>query len=194
MRSEGSVTIMLIDACLMTWEIVLLLKQCAKDGKPVYTIQQRLPCMTYISTENIDMKFTQILWLIALQPQGWLICILCNVIKNKILYVFRALIFTRHFQQLFEVSMAEIVTPVWQMGLERGSERLTHSCPSYLLGITSSMPLEYPYLWMLKSFIWNCRVFVNNLCISFCIQWNSQWHGFELCGSAYTQIFSSSIY
>ena len=109
--------------------------------------------MKYINTENIDMKFTQILCLIALQPQGWLICILCNVIKNKILYVFRALIFTRYFQQLFEVSMAEIVTPVWQMGLQRGSERLTHSRPSYLPGITSSMPLEYPNLWMLKSFI-----------------------------------------
>ena len=119
MRSEVSVKIMLIDACFMTWDIVVWLKQCAKEGKPVYTIQQRLRCMKYISTENIDMKFTQMLWLITLQPQGWLICILCNVIKNKILYVFRALTFTRYFQQLFEVSMAEVVTPVWLLGLQR---------------------------------------------------------------------------
>lgn len=146
--------------------------------------------MKYISIENIDMKFTQMLWLIALQPQGWQVCILCNVIKNKILYVFRALTFTRYIQQLFEVSMAEIVTPVWRMGFkERGWERLTyrlslHICRGLLSARSLNIQIRGP-----QSLSCNCRILVNNLCIFFSRQWNPQWHGFELCGSAYTQIF-----
>lgn len=175
MRSEVSVKIMLIDACFMTWEIVAWREtNVRRREKPtVYTIQQRLPCMKYISIENIDMKFTQMLWLIALQPQGWQVCILCNVIKNKILYVFRSTyiykiystaVWSKHGRDCYSC----LANGFLKKEVRRGWPTVV---PSYLPGITFSTLLEYPNLWMLKSFIWNCRILVNNLCIFFSRQW-----------------------
>lgn len=160
----------------ITWEIVLWPELNVKmEENQVHAIQQARPCVKYICTENIGVKCTKMVWLIALQPQAWLICILCSpalrklnisksVTKNKILYVFRTLAFTKCFPKVIFCGLNSFLKYAWQGFFyscfvdeftnlrEVVWLRVIHW---YLQGIGSRTPCKYQNPWIPRAFIGN---------------------------------------